>query len=57
MKGWLVWGTLVTAALAVGGYFYFHPLPGLAARDAVGQRATVHRDGRAVAYYALGVGL
>ena len=30
MKGWLVWGTLVTAALAVGGYFYFHPLPGLA---------------------------
>lgn len=47
---------LALAAAVVFVAWLYWPLPGLKARDAVGQRKAVERDGRTIAYFEAGEG-
>ena len=51
---WTITSLLI--ALVAGGLYVVQPLPGSKARDAVGVRQTVERDGRTIVYFTQGAG-
>ncbi len=48
--------TSLVVALIAGGIYVIQPFPGGKARDAVGVRQTIERDGRTVVYFTQGAG-
>ncbi len=53
----LAWAVGSLLVAVVGGFLYvIQPFPGMQARDAIGERQTIDRDGRRIVYYTHGTG-